>query len=186
LTSVSRHGLGAVFIVLVLLGGACGRTEGDRPGDVHRSFATRHDPTLARLGFHLTRAGFTSESSSDAYVEGGSHLAVYVEPLHPLTDQQYLDALPDVVQEFLPSAFDERPGLQSFDVCLEPISRDREPPPRIQLLVNRGQAQLVDWKTATTATLVAGTKATPNIGTLFVDDALRASPAWQAIDARAP
>ena len=185
-----RELLVAVVASLALLSSACGGDEGtgdgppaDSAGSAATEFGREYDASLADLGFRVGRAGFTEDATSEEYREGGRHLAVYVEPIRELSDEEYVEGVALVARLFLPDVFEEYPDLASFDVCQEPRSSDDDPKPRTQIALNREQASRVDWSSATTADLLRGSRATPNTVNLFVDDELRASPAWAAIEA---
>lgn len=184
-----RRGAIALFFALALpMMAGCGAGSSDdrtasAPGSVVDEFAARFDAKLSPLGFRIGRAGFTSDVSSDDYTADGQHLAVYVIPLRPLTDEQYVDGVAEVARVFLPTVFEDYPRLATFDVCEEPrVDQDEEPPPRTQIVLNREQAGRVDWASVSTAELVVGSRATPNTVNLFVDDALRRSSAWADVE----
>ena len=193
--TVRRWGVALAGGVLFVAAAACGGDGGgdrsapdapagrraDAPGNVLSQFKQRYDAALAPYGFRVSRAGFTSDVSSESYAAGGHHLAVYAVPTRKLADEEYVAAIGPVAKVFLPEVFDRYPELQSFDVCEEPISDEDEPRPRTQLVISADQAKLVDWSSTTTESLVRGTRSTPNTGNLFVDDDLTTSTAWRAV-----
>jgi hypothetical protein len=112
----------------------------------------------------------------------GKHLALYVEPTGPATDDQYLERLLASTAALAPVLFDTYPDLNSFDICQEPVPTGPDDPdrptPRTVVVLGRRQASTVDdWSTATLADLIVATRIGPG-GGVRVDDAIAQLPAY--------
>jgi hypothetical protein len=126
----------------------------------------------------------------------GRHLAVYVQPTGTYNATNYLDNLGRVAAIFIPAVFDRWTGVQSFDVCQEPlptIDASPEPPPVTELTVTRSGAHHIRWRGITLADLID--LATPRNGRrriktrdfgLYLNDEMRAQLAYQAAIASRP
>ena len=179
--SVSRAQLLLVALLLVAAG-ACGDDGGDEglpPGDdqgIEEVFQRFFDP----LGLEFTYGSVVD-------LEGGKHLALYVEPTGPATDEQYLERLVSSAAAVIPYLFDAYPGLHSFDICQEPVPTGPDDPPqpdpRTVVQLTREQAGTVaDWSTATLTDLITAAR-TGEGGEVRVDAAIARLPGY--VDARA-
>ncbi len=135
------------------------------------------DPMVEPLGYRVTRGSVfdigTSEVSS-----GGTHLALYVEPLDDISFDQFAFDFPELVKVFLPFVFDRWPELTSFDVCQEPFGHQEDTPPSLTLIdLTREAAADVDWQGIDLATLI-DLHQVPGIG-VWADGGVRQSVAWQ-------
>jgi hypothetical protein len=159
----------------------------DLPPSGTSEMAKAYDAKLAPLGWRVQRSSLEEQhfDTSTSIPPGRRHLAVYLRPIGEPTTQDYIDALARVTRVFVPSVFEDHAGLASFDVCLEPTeARDPSnyPKPLTQVLVVRRQAAQFDWASARAVDVVAGSKKQPPVFALHVDDLLRKTPEWGAID----
>jgi len=161
----------------------------DLPPDGTKPIAAIYDARLAPLGWKVQRASLEERDQPQPKPPGKRHLAVYLRPTGQPTTKDYLDGLATVSKVFLPQVFEQYPGLQSFDVCLEPTeAQDPSAYPKAltQVHVNRPQAGAVDWRTADAAEVVAaGIVRHPNTLVLLVSPTLRATSEWQELQAAA-
>jgi hypothetical protein len=120
------------------------------------------DPKVADLGFRTTRARLQNLDTYEIDPQG-RHLAIYLEPIEEgFTDAEYVAAVTETAKVFLPMVFKRWKGLESFDVCLEPLPSEdssESPPPVTQLLVTRVGLRDVKWKTVTLIELIAASNA---------------------------
>lgn len=78
--------------------------------------------TLEETGVKLTRATLRDPEADGYGVSAtGTHLALYVEPVDGATPEDYVDGLVDLTVAFGEAAFGRWSGLESFDVCQEPV-----------------------------------------------------------------
>lgn len=138
---------------------------------------------LKALGVRITRAGFQVSATDGRYDQHGSHLAVYVVPTAGVTADDYVRRLVPVLRAFAPSVFDRYPRVQTFDVCQEPPgTKDAdEPKPYTQVFVNRAASAGVDWVHLDAGAVARLANVHPNPFGLYVDDVVKASPAWRAV-----
>ena len=133
------------------------RRDGSRP-PTEKTSCGSSTPRSRDLGFRTTRARLQSLETYEVDPRG-RHLAIYLEPTATeFTDAEYVAAVTETTQVFLPLVFKRWKGLKSFDVCLEPlpaIDSSPEPAPITQLLVTRKGVDDIDWRHATLADLIA-------------------------------
>ncbi len=140
---------------------------------------------LAELGLVLTDRGGLIDRTGGGYVPSaeGRHLALYVEPIDDRTTPQYIDGIRSVAAVF-GDVFERWPGLESYDVCQEPVGEDdpdHEPLPVTQIELTRAEAAAFDWDTVTVVDLVRASRAEPQGLALRVSATLAADPAYEAI-----
>jgi hypothetical protein len=141
---------------------------------------------LAELGLKLTDRGGLIDRHGGGYEPSasGTHLALYVEPIGPRTVTQYIDGIRGVAVVFA-DIFERWPGLESYDVCQEPVGEDdpsgAEPLPVTQIELTKAEAAAIDWDTVSVIDLVRASLATPPGLTLRVSSALASDPAYQGI-----
>jgi hypothetical protein len=127
------------------------------PPPDRNTLARIFDPLLRDIGLRTTRARLQSLKTYDTDPHG-THLAVYVEPIrNTYTDAEYVKNIAKVAKVFVPMVFDRWKGLESFDVCQEPlpsVDPRPEPPPVTQLLLTRRGASDVSWKHITLSDLM--------------------------------
>lgn len=197
----------AVALALVVAGCSDGDGDGDRdrvgarrngtpsagdslPPDGTEAIAALYDERLKPLGWRVQRSGLEHRDEPKPVLPGKRHLAVYLRPLGEPTAKDYLDGLATVSKVFLPHVFDDYPGLQSFDVCLEPTEEadpSAYPKALTQVLVTRPQLAELDWRNADPADVVAGGIVRhPNTLVLLVAPELRNTAEWEQLlnDAR--
>jgi hypothetical protein len=129
---------------------------GSLPPSSREELAKIFDPQLEKLGLRTTRAGLQDLQTYE-FTETGTHLAVYVEPIETegIEDAFYVDRVASSAKVFLPRVFRRWPGLESFDVCIEPVEIPTPtPPPVTQIFVTDDTVASVKWKRADLATLV--------------------------------
>lgn len=137
------------------------------------------DPRFDALDLHVTRGSVAS-------LEGGDHLALYVEPAGDadVTAEGYADRVMPSLAAMLPELFDTFPGLASFDLCQEPpaaVDDTETPPPETLVLLTREQVLSVDdWSTLSIAELIELAATDGGGGTVSASDAVGATTMWQS------
>lgn len=112
--------------------------------------AAVYDPILAPFGVHLTRAALI-DLGEGGYTPSpdGRHLALYVAPDEPFTDEQYAAHVAPLAGALTTDVFTRYPGLVSYDVCQEGPDLDGDPatlpPTKSQLNVERPALGALDW-----------------------------------------
>ena len=160
--------------------------DGELPPPSALDLEPLYGEALAAVGMRLTDRGGTIDRTGGGYVASpdGTHLALYVEPIGDRTTQQYIDGILDVALVFS-DIYDRWPGLESYDVCQEPLDPDGnqgpEPLPVTQIELTRAQSDAIDWATVTVEDLVHGSLAEPPELALRVSAELAADPAYQDI-----
>jgi hypothetical protein len=170
--------------LLLLASTACGDDDGDEglPPDHDAGLAEVFQPLFDPLGVEFTYGSVVD-------LDDGKHLALYVEPTGPATDEQYLERMLGASAAIVPFLFDAYPRLNSFDVCQEPVPTGpddpAQPEPRTVVQLTRAQAATVgDWSTATLADLIRAAR-TGEGGEVRVDEAIARLPGWTAAEAEA-
>lgn len=139
---------------------------------------------LAELGLKLTDRGGLIDRSGGGYEPSptGRHLALYVEPVEARTTPEYIDGIRSVAVVF-GDVFERWPGLESYDVCQEPVDDGgaAEPLPVTQIELTTQQAAAFDWDTVSVIDLVRASLAQPPGITLRVGSALAQDPAYRAV-----
>jgi len=198
-----RRALAALLAAFLLVAGAC---TGERPtlaedaeettteakpaGALPPAGALDLEPdygaALAELGLKLTDRGGLIDRGGGGYEPSvtGTHLALYVEPIADRTVSQYIDGIQSVGAVFA-DVFERWPGLESFDVCQEPVGEDdpggREPLPVTQIELTKAESAAIDWATVTVIDLVRAAHAVPPGIALRVIASLASDPAYVAI-----
>jgi hypothetical protein len=154
---------------------ACGGDERGLPPEDEAALAETFEPHFDPLGLEFSYGGLED-------FPAGKHLALYVEPTGPATDDQYLERLLASTAALAPVLFDTYPDLNSFDICQEPVPTGPDDPdrptPRTVVVLGRRQASTVDdWSTATLADLIVATRIGRG-GEVRVDDAIAQLPAY--------
>lgn len=183
----------AALLVWALLVGlsvaACGGTGGtggdDRtlPPNDEAALARIFDEELDALGLRFTRGALIDVGGGGYEAsDSGTHLAVYVEPTGDYAAADYADGVVASARVFLPVVFERWPGLETFDVCQEPlpVRDDREtPPPVTQLNLTEGEASDIDWETVTLADLLARNQPERDAYRMYVTPSLLEDPAFE-------
>jgi hypothetical protein len=110
---------------------------------IERVFAAR----LERLGVRLTR-GALVDLKTGKPSDKGTHLAVYVEPTGAFTPDDYARETVPTLRVFIPTAFERWGGLESFDICQEPLpalDTRPEPPPETKVNLTKKASGEVRW-----------------------------------------
>jgi len=166
----------------------------DLPPPTRQALARIFDPALKELGLRTARAGLQDPDKSYRFTKDGTHLAVYVEPTSKgeVEGAVFLENVVASAQVYLPTVFRRWPGLETFDVCLEPeaiFAPTPFPPPVTQLQVSKEAAAEVRWKRLTLARLLELVAASGDGETgdreslfLYLSPRLRDEPAY--LDAR--
>lgn len=204
-----RRALGAAAVlVLAACGGSDGGDATQAPSTVDASVTTTtpdalppaaaldleatYGDALAELGLRLTDRGGLIDRSGGGYEPSatGTHLALYVEPIDDRTPEEYVEGIASVAAVF-GDVFDRWSGLESYDVCQEPVEdapSDNEPAydpaeplPVTQIELTRAQAAAFDWDTVTVEELIAASRADPPGLALRVSSSLVRDPAYQAV-----
>jgi hypothetical protein len=146
---------------------------------------------LAAIGLKLTDRGGLIDRTGGGYDQsaGGTHLALYVQPTGERSVAQYLDGIKSVAAIFV-TAFDRWPGLESFDVCQEPVPDPSspvkgEPLPVTQIQLTRPQADAIDFDSVSVVDLVRLSRQVPNGMELRVSTRVANDPAYKAMVAAA-
>ena len=139
----------ALAALLLIVPVACGDDDDGLPPGDDAGLAEVFQPFFDPLGLEFTYGS----------VQQDRHLALYVEPTGPATDQQYLDRLLSSAATIIPFIFAEYPDLNSFDICQEPVpvgpDDPEHPEPRtVVVLTRKGAESVADWSTATLADLI--------------------------------
>jgi hypothetical protein len=142
---------------------------------------------LADLGLKLTERGGLIDRTGGGYEPSaqGTHLALYVQPTGARNVAQYLEGIRSVGAVFA-DVFDRWPGLESFDVCQEPVPDPSshttgEPLPITQIELTRDQAEAIDFDTVTVVDLVRLAHQDPPAMHLRVGGTIARNDAWLAI-----
>ncbi|MBM3660356.1 MAG: hypothetical protein FJW95_12770 [Actinobacteria bacterium] len=150
----------------------------------------RYNPVVKPLGFRISRGMLQSLETYEEDPEG-THLALYVEPIEPgFSDARYLKTFTTLTRKFVPRVFDKWKGLESFDICQEPVDDPREvPPPYTQIFVTRDALDRVgNWKTANLTALLAASPRVRSVAAgyyVYFAPELRDEPAFVAAAAKA-
>jgi hypothetical protein len=156
-TTVVRRALSVVAtgVVVAAVAAACSSGSGNGesknanalpPNDkaaIERVFAAK----LERLGVRLTRGALVDRRTGKPSATG-THLAVYVEPTGGFTPDDYARGTVSTLRVFIPSAFERWGGLDSFDVCQEPLpalDTRPEPPPETKVDLTKEASRKVRW-----------------------------------------
>lgn len=203
-----RRALGAA---LVLALAACGGDDdaGQAPSTVDSSSVTTAAPdalpppaaldleavygdALRELGLRLTDRGGLIDRSGGGYEPSatGTHLALYVEPIGDRSAEEFVEGIASVAAVF-GDVFDRWSGLESYDVCQEPVEDPpapngqpydaSEPLPVTQIELTRAQAAAFDWATVTVEELIEASRADPPGLALRVASSLVRDPAYRAV-----
>lgn len=154
----------AVVIAFGALGvtaSVAGAAKSDLPPANVRALTKLFRDRLEPYGLRITR-GLLQNPTTYKPDPAGTHLALYVEPKsaqYATTD--YVKNFAKLTHEFVPLVFNRWPGLQSFDICQEPLNDTREaPPPVTQIYLTRDALDRVaNWKRASLTELLAAAPA---------------------------
>ncbi len=161
----------------------------EAPSDLPPLAAIELEPlyreALTGLGLRLTARGGLIDRTDSRYEPSptGTHLALYVEPVGDRTPEQYVEGLGTVTVVFS-DVFDRWPGLESFDVCQEPVDAvdsSDEPQPITQIDMTRSQAAAFDWSTVRPVDVVRAALAEPRGIRLRISPSLADHPSYQAV-----
>lgn len=148
------------------------------------------DAQVKPLGLRVSRGLLQNLETYEEDPEG-THLALYVEPRAPgYTDAQYVENFTKLTRKFVPAVFDRWKGLETFDICQEPVDDPRDvPPPTTQIFVARSALDRVgNWKKANLAQLLAASPRVRNIAAgyyVYFTPTLRGEPAFAEAAAEA-
>jgi hypothetical protein len=124
-------------------GGSAKALPANEKAAIERVFA----PELKRLGVRLNRGALVDLKTGKPSATG-THLAVYVEPTGDFTPEDYARGTVRTLRAFLPAAFERWGGLNSFDVCQEPLPATDarpEPPPVTKVDLTKAASRKVQW-----------------------------------------
>ena len=160
----------------------------DLPPPTLAALQRQFDPQVKALGLRVSRGLLQSLETYQQDAQG-THLALYVEPIKPgYTNAQYLKNFTKLTHLLVPAVFEKWKGLESFDICQEPVDDPRAvPPPVTQIFVQRDALDRVGrWRRANLTQLL---KASPRVRSIaagyyvYFAPELRAEPAF--VDAAA-
>ena len=126
------------------------------PADV-KALTKEFKAKLEPYGLRITRGLLQNPSTYKPDPEG-THLALYVEPKSAqYSTADYVKNFAKLTHEFVPMVFNRWSGLQSFDICQEPLNDTREaPPPVTQIFLTRAALDRVaNWKKASLTEVLA-------------------------------
>jgi hypothetical protein len=147
-----------------------------------------YDAALATMGLRLTRATLVDTSGGGYRASTqGRHLALYVEPTAERDLAGYAEDLWTLSALMTPDVFDRWPGLESYDICQEPVpgvDDSAEPPPVTQVNLTRGAAERIDWDGGNLTDLLVAWRTDPQVVVIAGRD-LRRTAVFQEADAQA-
>lgn len=158
-------------------------TSSDLPPAQRAKLAKLFQPELKPLGLKITRA-LLQDLETYEVDPLGTHLALYVEPRSAdYTGADYVENFSKLVNRFLPRVFERWPGLESFDICQEPLGDPRAaPPPATQIFLTRDAlTKVANWRKATLAQLMAAAPRDARQGTqyyVYFAPSLRSEPGY--------
>jgi hypothetical protein len=142
-----------------------------------------YEPLLAPMGLELTRVALIDRSDGGYDPSpSGTHLALYVEPTRPFTDDEFVANLWDLTAAVTPDVFARWSGVESYDICQEPNpgEDDRpEPFPVTQIDLTRQAAAQVDWGAGDLTDLLVASRTVPDF-LVRVKRTLRENPTYVA------
>lgn len=107
------------------------------------------NPLVEEFGVRFQRGSLVNRGDQVYEASAtGTHLALYVEPLEPFTDEQFVLNTWDIAARVTPIVFDSFTGVMSYDICQVPYTdqtREGAPPPVTQVDVDRQTAASIDW-----------------------------------------
>ena len=133
------------------------RAGADLPPAKKAALAKMFRDELKPLGLHVSRGLLQNPDTYDPD-PSGTHLALYVTPTSSdYGSADYVENFTKLTRVFVPMVFDRWKGLETFDICQEPLDDARkEPPPVTQIFVSRSALDRVGkWKQATLTELLA-------------------------------
>ena len=147
------------------------------------------NPEVKRFGLRVSR-GVLQNLGTYEDDPKGTHLALYVEPIDGgYTNAQYLKNFTKITRAFVPAVFNRWKGLESFDICQEPVSDPAKvPPPLTQIFVTRDALDRVgSWRTADLTQLLAASPRVRSVSAgfyVYFAPSLRSEPEYtEAADA---
>jgi hypothetical protein len=176
-----------LVVLLALLTGTIVPTAGaaglDLPPADLTALKKELNPIVRPLGLRVTRGMLQNLETYETDPQG-THLALYVEPVDPgYTNAQYLRNFTRLTRALVPLVFQRWKGLETFDVCQEPVGNPAEvPPPRTQIFVARTALDRVgSWKKASLTDLLVASPRSRNVSAgyyVYFDPTLRNEPAF--------
>ena len=154
------------------------------PAGDEASLETLLNPLVEEFGVKFTR-GSLVERGEGVYQASitGNHLALYVAPIEPFTDEQFVVNLWDIAAVVTPHVFANYSGVNSYDICQEPYSegpREGVPPPITQIDIDRATSDGVDWANGSLADLITLLAEPDHEFTMRVDPGLQQAPSFVA------
>jgi hypothetical protein len=189
----------ALVVALALSAGAlalgvglstAGAASPDLPPAKQAALAKLFRDRLKPFGLRVSR-GLLQRAGTYEPDPTGTHLALYVTPTSSkYATADYVKNFAKITQIFVPMVFNRWDGLQTFDICQEPVDDAREePPPVTQIFVGRSALDRVgDWKRATLVELLAAAPKDRPRGTdyyVYFDADIRQDAKFQAAAAAA-
>jgi hypothetical protein len=149
--------LSASVVAFVVEPPAAGAAAQDLPPAKKAALAKLFADALEPFGLRVSR-GLLQNDRTYKPDPNGTHLALYVTPTSSTYGTaDYVENFAGVTRVFVPMVFRRWEGLQSFDICQEPVDDPRDdPPPVTQIYVARDALDRVgSWKRATLVELLA-------------------------------
>jgi hypothetical protein len=149
--------LSAAALALVVGPSTAGAASPDLPPPKQAALAKMFRDELKPLGLRVSR-GLLQRAETYEPDPTGTHLALYVTPTSSkYANADYVKNFAKLTRVFVPMVFNRWNGLQTFDICQEPMNDPRDsPPPVTQIFVGRTALERVgNWKRATLVELLA-------------------------------
>lgn len=133
------------------------------------------------LGVRLTR-GSLQDARTRQPAAGGTHLALYVEPVgEPWSTSRYLETMVPLTKTLTPSVFERWPELESFDICQEPAGEyNTDQTPVTAVDMSRRASQALE-SGDDLLTLMLAAHRDPGAIRVSVSEEVRAEPSFQAV-----
>ncbi len=185
--------LAAALVALVVTAVPTSRASAagpDLPPPTLAALQKRFDPQVKALGLRVSRGLLQSLETYEQDPQG-THLALYVEPIKPgYTNAQYLKNFTKLTHLLVPAVFEKWKGLESFDICQEPVDDPRAvPPPVTQIFVQRDALDRVGgWRRANLTQLLQASPRVRSIAAgyyVYFAPELREEPAFLDAAAKA-
>jgi len=156
-TAVIALTIAVGVVALVVPSSPAGAAGPDLPPSNRAALAKMFRDDLKPLGLRVSR-GLLQNLETYKEDPNGTHLALYLTPTSSnYVTADYVHNFARITRVFVPMVFDRWKGLESFDICQEPVNDPRdEPPPVTQIYVKRSALDRVgSWKKATLPDLLA-------------------------------
>ncbi len=142
------------------------------------------NPLVEEFGVRFQRGSLVNRGDEVYEASAtGTHLALYVEPLEPFTDDQFVVNTWAIAARVTPVVFNSYSGVMSYDICQVPYTdqpREGTPPPVTQVDIDRQTAAEIDWANGSLADLLVGLQDPEATLTVRLNPELQQTPAFVA------